>query len=104
MSRHALGAGASRHAIRDTIVNIGFSRIFLVDGRENPADGRENPTFTMVVGPESHCFLMGAVALKPYEPLWRNCSCNQTFSCKTNNNTFFENSRSKPGTKLTKLN
>ena len=44
MSRLAQGAGASRLALRDTIVNIRCSRIFL-------ADGRENPTFTMVVGP-----------------------------------------------------
>ena len=51
MSRLAQGAGASRLALRETIVNIRCSRIFLADGREIPADGRENPTFTMVVGP-----------------------------------------------------
>ena len=62
MSRLAQGAGASRLALRETIVNIRCSRIFLADGREIPADGRENPTFTMVVGPEGRCLLMGAVS------------------------------------------
>ena len=35
---------------------------FTTDGRENQADGRENPTFTIVVGPEGRCLLMGAVS------------------------------------------
>ena len=50
MSRLAQGAGASRLALRETIVIIRYSRIFLADGREIPADGRENSTFTMVMG------------------------------------------------------